>query len=288
MEGRQLAAMCLVELLFLTVLGWPMWRRLSAPLLYLFFLVPFGAFIVARAATPAADQLSGLNSSVIPNFSDGYTIEIPAGTFYVAEACAGLRFLIAAIAFGVCVFVPDVSQPSPSRALHGRIGDRSAIIASGLPRARDRGPRPGSGKRGGRGSGPYDLRLGVFFGRHLPPDPDRASLSGKNRIGEPPQARRNGQNENSFAGSLLGAAVLGLSAMVGPVTAGRLDDGANGKLARAAGTRSGGSVRLRPNGQADGSGRAGERGAFAHTRPASHVRRSNVRCTSRCLRPAPA
>ena len=34
---------------------------------------------------------------------DGYTIEIPEGTFYVAEACAGLRFLIASIAFG-CLY----------------------------------------------------------------------------------------------------------------------------------------------------------------------------------------
>ncbi|HEX2942038.1 MAG TPA: archaeosortase/exosortase family protein, partial [Rhodopila sp.] len=36
----------------------------------------------------------------VPAYIDGYVIEIPQGTFYVAEACAGLRFLIASIAFG--------------------------------------------------------------------------------------------------------------------------------------------------------------------------------------------
>jgi exosortase A len=102
MEGRQLVAMCFVELLFLVVLGWPVWRRLSAPLLYLFFLVPFGAFTTPLLQSLTAwFTITGLDLLGIPNFSDGYTIEISSGSFYVAEACAGLRFLIASIAFGV-------------------------------------------------------------------------------------------------------------------------------------------------------------------------------------------
>jgi hypothetical protein len=39
----------------------------------------------------------------IPVFSDGYMIEIPEGPFEIAEACAGLRFLIASSVFG-CFF----------------------------------------------------------------------------------------------------------------------------------------------------------------------------------------
>ena len=101
MEGRQLAALGLLELLFLAVLGWRLWRALAAPLLYLVFLVPFGGFLV-----PSLQHftwrfaVAGLDLLGIPNFADDQMIQIPEGTFYVAEACAGLRFLIASVAFG--------------------------------------------------------------------------------------------------------------------------------------------------------------------------------------------
>jgi exosortase A len=104
MEGRQLMAISFVELLALAVLGWRLWWVLCGPLLYLYFLVPFGAFL-----TPKLQDFTtifvrhGLDLLHIPAFIDGYTIEIPEGTFYIAEACAGLRFLIASIAFG-CLY----------------------------------------------------------------------------------------------------------------------------------------------------------------------------------------
>jgi|HubBroStandDraft_1064217.scaffolds.fasta_scaffold05715_5 exosortase A len=102
MEGRQLAALSMAEVLFFAMLGPRLWRAVSGPLLYLYFLVPFGEFL-----TPKLQDVTtwftrhGLDILGIPAFIDGYVIEIPEGTFYVAEACAGLRFLIASIAFGV-------------------------------------------------------------------------------------------------------------------------------------------------------------------------------------------
>ena len=102
MEMRQLIAVALFEVLCLAVLGIRMFRALAVPLLYLFFLVPFGAFLTpALQAFTARFIVTGLNLLGIPNFADNFIIEIPEGTFYVAEACAGLRFLIAAVAFGV-------------------------------------------------------------------------------------------------------------------------------------------------------------------------------------------
>jgi exosortase A len=101
MEGRQLVAMTLLEVLFLTVLGWRMCWALAAPLLYLYFLVPFGAFLTPKLQDFTTGFINnGLDFLEIPYATDGYTIEIPEGRFYVAEACAGLRFLIASIAFG--------------------------------------------------------------------------------------------------------------------------------------------------------------------------------------------
>jgi exosortase A len=101
MEGRQLVAMTLVEVLLLAVLGWRMCWALAAPLLYLYFLVPFGAFLTPKLQDFTAGFINvGLDFIQIPYDTNGYTIEIPEGRFYVAEACAGLRFLIASIAFG--------------------------------------------------------------------------------------------------------------------------------------------------------------------------------------------
>ena len=102
MEGRQLVAMALLELLFLSVLGWRMFAALAAPLLYLFFLVPFGAFVTPALQNFTAGFIdTGLTLLRIPHVTDSVFITIPEGRFYVAEACAGLRFLIASIAFGV-------------------------------------------------------------------------------------------------------------------------------------------------------------------------------------------
>lgn len=123
MEGRQLMAIACLDLLFLAVLGWRLCRGLGAPILYLFFLVPFGAFL-----TPALQEFTakfiviGLNMLGVPNFSDGNVIEIPEGVFFVAEACAGLRFLIASIAFGVLYACTMYRSP----------GRRVAFIAASI------------------------------------------------------------------------------------------------------------------------------------------------------------
>lgn len=101
MEGQQFAVLGFIELLFLAVLGWRMVRVMLVPLLYLAFLVPSGAFLTPQLQDFTAHFITGgLSLLGIPYTSDGYTIDIPAGTFYVAEACAGLRFLIASVAFG--------------------------------------------------------------------------------------------------------------------------------------------------------------------------------------------
>jgi exosortase A len=104
MEGRQLIAISFVEVLVLAVIGWRLWWVLCGPLLYLYFLVPFGAFLTPKLQDVTTDLVRyGLDWLHIPAYIDGYTIEIPEGTFYIAEACAGLRFLIASFAFG-CLY----------------------------------------------------------------------------------------------------------------------------------------------------------------------------------------
>ncbi len=104
MEGRQLTAVSFIELLFLAILGKRLWWAMAGPLLYLYFLVPFGEFLTPRLQDITTWFIrQGVDILGIPAYIDGYIIEIPQGTFFVAEACAGLRFLIASIAFG-CLY----------------------------------------------------------------------------------------------------------------------------------------------------------------------------------------
>jgi exosortase A len=116
MEGRQLAALGVMLSLVLAVLGWRVVRAMAAPLLYLVFLVPFGAFLVpALQQVTAAMIVLGLELLGIPHHADGLIIELAAGHFLVAEACAGLRFIIASLAFGALYAL--VMFRSPGRRL---------------------------------------------------------------------------------------------------------------------------------------------------------------------------
>jgi exosortase A len=100
LEGQQFLLMAMVQVMLLGVLGWRLYRRLLGPLLYLFLLVPSGEFLVPSLQDITAKFVVWLLALFhVPTFSDGIVISIPEGDFIVAEACAGLRFLIASIAF---------------------------------------------------------------------------------------------------------------------------------------------------------------------------------------------
>lgn len=132
MEGRQLVAMSFVELLFFVVLGPRLWWRLAGPLLYLYFLVPFGAFLTPKLQDVTTIFVAhGLPLLHIPAYITGYTIEIPEGTFLIAEACAGLRFLIAAIAFG-CLYALVMYRSPLRRAVFIGVSIIVPIIANGF------------------------------------------------------------------------------------------------------------------------------------------------------------
>ena len=132
MEGRQFAVLGFVWLLALAVLGWRICRAMAAPLVYLFFLVPFGEF-----ATPWLQDVTlwmivvGLRAMEITHHVDGLVIEIPAGVFLVAEACAGLRFLIAALAFGA-LYALEMFRSPWRRLLVMALAALVPILANGL------------------------------------------------------------------------------------------------------------------------------------------------------------
>jgi exosortase A len=72
------------------------------PLLFMLFSIPVGEELVPTLQQWTA-KLAILMLSVtsIPVFVDGLYIEIPQGTFVVAEACSGIRFFVGSVVFGV-------------------------------------------------------------------------------------------------------------------------------------------------------------------------------------------
>ena len=132
MEGRQIAAVGFVELALLAALGVRLYWVLSAAFLYLIFLVPFGAFLTpALQDFTAAFVARGLDLLGVPNTVTQFQIEIPEGNFYVAEACAGLRFLIASIAFGA-LYAVTIFRSAGRRAAFIAISCVVPVIANGF------------------------------------------------------------------------------------------------------------------------------------------------------------
>jgi exosortase A len=102
--ARQLGLIMMLQGSVAAVLGPNVARGLLFPLFYMFFLVPIG-----EEAVPALQTLTAkmcmvlLGWSGIPAHIDGIFITTPGGYFRVAEACAGVQFLIAMVAYGALV-----------------------------------------------------------------------------------------------------------------------------------------------------------------------------------------
>ncbi|OBX20352.1 exosortase A [Erythrobacter sp. QSSC1-22B] len=86
----------------LALLGPRVGALLALPLGFAVFLVPFGDEIVPPLQYLTAEMAIALTHMVgVPARIEGIYIHTPAGLFIVAEACAGVHFLIAMIALGV-------------------------------------------------------------------------------------------------------------------------------------------------------------------------------------------
>jgi len=102
--ARQLGLLFMLEGAILACLGRAVARALAFPLFYALFLVPFGEEIVPVMQTLTARIAAILLAlSNVPAHLEGIFITTPSGYFEVAEACAGVKFLIAMAAFGALV-----------------------------------------------------------------------------------------------------------------------------------------------------------------------------------------
>jgi len=98
---RQFGLIIILQGCILTILGKRVFLGLLFPIFYMVFLVPFGDFLVpALQDFTTVFVIMTLNLFDIPVFVEGVFLSIAAGDFHVAEACAGLRFLVATVALG--------------------------------------------------------------------------------------------------------------------------------------------------------------------------------------------
>lgn len=91
----------LIPTIVFLLLGPSVGRALAFPLGYLVFAIPWGDGLVPMLQDVTAYMAVYMLEIVgMPVYFEGRMISIPAGNFEVAEACAGIRYLIAALALG--------------------------------------------------------------------------------------------------------------------------------------------------------------------------------------------
>jgi exosortase A len=132
MVVQQFGLVFALQAFVLCVLGRHVVWKLLFPLFYLIFAVPFGAELVPPLQDVTAFFVVNLLRLVgIPVFIDGVFIATPAGNYLVAEACAGLRYLISMVALGL-VFANLTFDSWQRRAIFIGLSIFVPIIANGI------------------------------------------------------------------------------------------------------------------------------------------------------------
>lgn len=99
--ATQLALVALLVLAVPAVLGLRVARVIAFPLLFLFFAVPIGEFLLPQLMEWTAHfTIIALRLSGIPVYQEGLQFVIPSGNWSVVEACSGVRYLIASVTVG--------------------------------------------------------------------------------------------------------------------------------------------------------------------------------------------
>jgi exosortase A len=112
--------------------GGAAFRLWALPLLFLYFMVPFGEVLIPflqKATAHSVVALLGLAG--LPAAIDGVLIRTEAGVFEIAEACAGLNFLLAALMIA-CVYACQVLPGFAARVSFLAVAAAVALIANFL------------------------------------------------------------------------------------------------------------------------------------------------------------
>jgi len=120
----QFAFVAMLVLAVPLVAGLAVARAVAFPLVFLFFAVPVGEFLLPQLMESTADfTVSALRLTGVPVYREGQQLIVPSGHWSVVEACSGIRYLIASLMVGTLYAYLNY------RSLGRRIG---FVLISGL------------------------------------------------------------------------------------------------------------------------------------------------------------
>lgn len=99
---EHLVAVLLIAAFVLAVLGWPAFRSVAFPMLFLVFAAPFGDEVTPLLVNATADVSEMLfNLFGVPALREGPYFTLPGGSFLVADVCSGFKNLTAGVFIAV-------------------------------------------------------------------------------------------------------------------------------------------------------------------------------------------
>jgi len=122
----------MIPALTVTLLGWRVARTIAFPLAFTLLAVPFGDIFIRPLIDFTADfTVSALQFSGIPVFREGSHLTLVSGSWEVAEACSGLRYLIASFTLG-CLYAYLTYRSRLRQAVFIVLSILVPILANGI------------------------------------------------------------------------------------------------------------------------------------------------------------
>ncbi len=128
----QFALVGLLILAVPAVLGLQVARAILFPLLFLFFAVPFGEFMLPTMMNWTADfVVRALQLTGVPVYREGLHFVIPSGSWSVIDECSGVRYLMASFMVGSLFAYLNYRSPT-KRAVFMAVSILTPIVANWL------------------------------------------------------------------------------------------------------------------------------------------------------------
>ncbi|MFT5175982.1 MAG: exosortase A [Gammaproteobacteria bacterium] len=99
--GEQVLLVLILPSIVMALYGARMAKIVALPILYLFCAIPLWSYLVPLLQESTAQAATAMSRALgVPIYLEGIYMTIPDGVFLVAEVCAGISYLLAALSLG--------------------------------------------------------------------------------------------------------------------------------------------------------------------------------------------